>query len=180
MSRAGEPARDVRCPGCGNLVRRSGLSSHRKTQSCVAATARARLREAGFIEGLWKDREREAFGVPTERARTRKVGNSYSGALWEPWWASFVFRNWPGAVGARDHADLLRAFVTKLRDDPEATRAFRVVRETWRASEYTDETRAMLVDFARATVGTVDADAEVREALDVLHRALVRRERALG
>src|SRR5690606_1928649 len=106
--------------------------------------------------------------------------------VWEPEWASFVFRNWPGAVNARPHEDLLRAFVTKLRDDPEARRAFRVVRETWTVWEYTDATRAMLVDFARAVVGTVDADAdadadaEVREALDVLHRALVRRERALG
>lgn len=173
-------SRDVTCPGCGDRVRRSGLSSHRKTQACVAATARSRLRAAGFTEGLWRDREREAFGVPTERARTRKVGNSYSGALWEPWWASFVFRNWPGAANARPHEDLLRAFVAKLRDDPETARAFKVVRETWQGSEYTDETRGMLVDFARATVGTVDADAEVREALDVLHRALVRRERALG
>lgn len=174
--------RDVRCPGCDALVRRSGLSSHRKTQACGATTASRALRARGFSPMGYGDREFKDLGIPQERAKTRRAGNGYRWEVWQPWWGRPVVNNWPARGKDPAFRALFDAFVRKLVQDRETERAFKVVWDAWNSdiSGGIQLNVRMMLDFAHAAVGSVDADREVAEALDVLHRALVKRDRAFG
>lgn len=163
---------EVHC-SCGSTVARSGLAKHLRTQTCIARTAVARFHKRGWTEvGYGGTSEQSAFGIPIERARTRSTGNSYASQEWWPGWTRAVFNNWPGKLGARPEPDLLAAFVKKLLTDPSVQKAWEVCWESWSEREVTS---TMVVDFARAAVGSVDADAEVRSAFNALHDALLRR-----
>ncbi len=172
--------KNTTCPGCGETVLTSGLAKHRRTQTCEARSAISAFKKRGWEEmGYGGVEEAKDLGIPIERARTRRTGNSFRGMVWWPWWTRAVLNNWPGAEGARGEEALLRAFIRRLQLSPETARAYQVVWDTWVESGR-PVTAENTVDFARAACGSQDADAEVTSALDALHRALLRRERVLG
>lgn len=167
-------ATEQRCEGCDVIVAKSGLSRHKKTQACIAVTAQRKLRAQGYSELGWNVSEAREYSIPVVTARTRRHGNTFRSAPWAPGWTDFTLNNWPGARNDREHPELLRAFIKKLLDDPESTRAYDVVFKQWIESTPPPGKQA-LVDFARAVVGTVEADAEVSTALEALYRALIKR-----
>ncbi len=165
---------DATCPGCGERVRRAGLSAHRKTQHCVATTAIRDFHRRGWTTVGYRLRETLALGIPTARAKTQRNGSGRSNAVWAPDWVDLVLNNWPGREGARGEADLLDRFCRRLVGDPEVLRAFNALRQMWSDTE-TTVTADAVVAFARAACNDEAADVEVRSALEALHRALIRR-----
>lgn len=159
---------DATCPGCGERVRRHGLSKHRASQTCIAETAKRSFAERGWTRcGSYTSNAQEAraFGIPVERAATQKSGGRYYAQMWMPRWGEHVLRI--KRILLAPSEEVLRAFVKKVVADPAIEAAFRVVCD--QLPQLDGEAANMVMPFAKAVLtGDEKADAELQAATDTL------------